>query len=314
MELFKGRTFGEYFHDTFLFLKRHGKHYFGHFFMVNGIFLMLLVVLSYILLSFYADIFNTSIASPMAQEELDEFMNQNGALVGVLFSLFILLGSITGILTYAYTPLYFQLYEKEEDTQFGTSELVRSLKANLGRMAIYVMVCIVLLIPAVIAYVVGSVILMITIVGSYWLIGILFFIYHGALMEYIRGKKAVFDSFRYSFTLLGRDFWPSTGSMGLFYLMAQVMLGLVVVIPYIFGILMIAWDHQPTNMEDSKEMAKNMVLLMMVVYGIIFLLAIILNCFIQINQAIVYYSLKSEVENIETDTEIDKIGKELSVS
>ena len=45
MQLYKSRGFGEYFQDTFAFLKQNGKHLFKHFFIINGIFLLILMVI-----------------------------------------------------------------------------------------------------------------------------------------------------------------------------------------------------------------------------------------------------------------------------
>jgi len=47
MQLYKSRDFSAFFQDTFAFLKQNGKHYFKHYFIVNGIFLMILMVLGY---------------------------------------------------------------------------------------------------------------------------------------------------------------------------------------------------------------------------------------------------------------------------
>ena len=55
MQLYKSRDFSAFFQDTFTFLKQNGKHYFKHFFIVNGIFLLILMVIGYFLTKFYSE-------------------------------------------------------------------------------------------------------------------------------------------------------------------------------------------------------------------------------------------------------------------
>ena len=53
---------------------------------------------------------------------------------------------------------------------------------------------------------------------------------------------------------------------------------------------------------------KTMTVMMLAVFLLTFLVSSVLNVVLQLNQGVVYYSLKEDIENINTRSDIDLIG------
>jgi len=78
MQLYKSRGFSAFFQDTFSFIKQNGKHYFKHFFIVNGIFLLILMAIGYFITKFYSDfLFSGVLQGGNSNTVFDEYMNEN---------------------------------------------------------------------------------------------------------------------------------------------------------------------------------------------------------------------------------------------
>jgi len=64
----------------------------------------------------------------------------------------------------------------------------------------------------------------------------------------------------------------------------------------------------PEGNTNPQEIAASFMVLMMVIFFITFIVGTILNNITQLNQGIVFYSLKEDNENINTKSVIDQIG------
>lgn len=304
MQLYKSRTFGEFFSDTFTFMKRNGKHFFKHYFVINGAVLLTFIALLFIAFYFFGDFlgFGGVRASGV---DFDNFANENASMFVVIFGLLIVVGLIMGGLNYTFTPIYLKLYA-ENGKEFGTANIIGMYKKNLGKIIIFFLVCIVLSIPTIIAAAIPYLVLMFTFVGVYWLIAIIIFMYNGAFMEYLNGEKGIFECFSYSLSLIfGKKFWAASGAMWLFYLMISIIIAIPVVILYMFFLVSFITDAQVGNGPENTTAFMTVLLL---VYTLFLLFAVIANNFYQLNQGIVFYSLKEEKENINTKSIIDEIG------
>ena len=61
-------------------------------------------------------------------------------------------------------------------------------------------------------------------------------------------------------------------------------------------------------MNNPQEIAGTMTVMMIAIFLLTFLVSSILNVIVQLNQGIVFYSLKEDNENINTKSVIDQIG------
>ncbi len=309
MQLYKSRDFSAFFQDTFAFLKQNGKHYFKHYFIVNGIFLMILMVLGYFFTKFYSELLFGVILqnNPNA---MDDYMNDNLRLFVLLLFVFLIVGLIAGLISYAYTAIYLKLYIENKGSYFNTKVIIESYKVNIGKLFIFLLCGLLIAFPILIVSGIVMFVLAITIIGFLLLplvIGALSLFYNMTLMEYIENKKGIWDSFGYAWTLLTSKFWAAVGSVGLFFLMSYIVQNVITIIPYIFGMASI-FTTIDSGSTTSQDIGGTMMVIMLIVFFITFIVGSILNNIVQLNQGIVFYSLKEDQENINTKSIIDQIG------
>ena len=311
MQLYKSRDFSAFFQDTFAFLKQNGKHYFKHYFIVNGIFLLILMVIGYFFTKFYSDLIFGGILqnNPNA---IDNYMNDNFGMFMLLAFVFLTVGLIAGVISYAYTAIYLKLCVKNNSSNFDTKAIIDSYKANIGKLFIFLLCSLLIGIPILFISGITMIILAITIIGFLLfplVIGAVSLFYNMTLMEYIENKKGIWDSFGYAWTLLTSKskFWAAVGSVGLFFLMSYIVQNVITIIPYIFGMasLFTTIDSGSTTPQD---VGGTMMVIMLIVFFLTFIVGIILGAIVQLNQGIVFYSLKEDQENINTKSIIDQIG------
>lgn len=310
MQLYKSRGFSAFFQGTFSFLKQNGKHYFKHFFIINGIFLLILMTIGYFVSKFYTDIVFGGVLQGNSTTQIDEYMNENFGIFMLLMIVFLVVGLTAGLISYSYTPIYLKLYSEKNGKNFETQEIVQVYKQNIGKLFIFLICGILLGIPLVFVLGIGIFILIITIIGFLlipFLAGAFSLFYNMTLMEYLQNKKGIWDSFGYAWTLMTKKFWAAVGSVGLFYLMAYVVQNVITLIPYIFFMGSL-FTVTPESGTSPQEVASSLVVMMLVVFFIAFIVSIILNNITQLNQGIVYYSLKEDNENVNTKSVIDQIG------
>ena len=309
MQLYKTRDFGLFFQDTFSFVKGHGGHFFKNFFIVNGLFVLILMIIGYFFMTFYTDIvFGGMIdGNPNAVED---FMNENFVLFLLLFILFVVATLVFGVFMYAYPVFYLQLYQKTGGTNFGSSELFVIYKENLAKLFTYILCAVLVGVPIMIVFTALLFALFITIIGILLIpfaIGAIMLFFFMALLEYMEGRQGIWDSFSYSRKLLSSKFVPAVGSVGLFYLMSYIIQNVITLIAYIFGFIQMF-----TTIEDGAPQPEDVGGLMSVVLIVSFiagfLLGTILNNIVLLNQGIIFYSLKEESEGIYTKDIIDQIG------
>jgi len=310
MQLYKSRDFSAFFQDTFAFIKQNGKHYFKHFFIINGIFLLILMVIGYFITKFYTD-FIFSVAPEIDNPSVfDNYMNENSGIFILLALLFIIIGLVAGLISYSYTAIYLQLYVKHGSKNFDTQQIIQSYKKNISKLFIFLVCGILLAIPLVFVLGIGIFILAITIIGFLLmpvLIGAFSLFYNMSLMEYLEHKRSIWDSFGYAWTLMSKKFIAAVGSVGIFYLMAYVVQNIITLIPYVFFMGSVFTTTQQGN-SNPQEVGASFMIIMLIVFFISFIVGAILNNITQLNQGIVFYSLKEDNENINTKSIIDQIG------
>lgn len=311
MQLYKSRDFSAFFQDTFTFLKQNGKHYFKHYFLVNGIFLLILMTLGYFFTKFYTDFLFGGVLQGGGSSVFDDYMNENFGIFAALLILFLIVGLIAGLISYSYTAIYLKLFNKHNGRNFTTKTIVDCYKKYLGKLFMYLICGILIGIPILFGFGIGLFVLMITIIGLLLIpviTGALMLYYNMALMEYLEDKKDIWSCFGYAWTLLTKKFWPAVGSVGLFYLMAYIIQNIIVIVPYLIGMASLFTTVNEGGATDPKGVGITMLIVMLVVFFLTFFIGTILNNIVQINQGIVFYSLKEENENINTKSVIDQIG------
>lgn len=310
MQLYKSRGFSEFFQDTFVFLKQNGNHFFKHYFIINGIFLLVLMCIGYLFMKFYTDILFGGLLGGTTSTEIDNYINDNFGLFIVVGVIFLFVALFAGMVSYAYPLFYLKLYAKNDGNTFDTRAIIAQYKTNIGKLLIYMACSILLGIPLIIVFFIGIFALAITIVGIFaipLLIGAFMLFYTMCLMEYLEDKRGIWDSFGYSWELLKLKFWAAVGSVGLFYLISYIAQNVIGIIPYIFGmasLFTVVDQGGPSN----EEVTSTMTIIMLLVFLLTFLVSAILGTVVQLNQGLIFYSLKEDNENINTKSIIDQIG------
>lgn len=309
MQLYQSRNFSAFFQDTFAFIKHNGKHFFKHFFIINGGFLLVLMIFGYFFMEFYTEV----VFGSMLQNDpnaIDRYIDEHGGLFILVIIIFTLVALIFSLIMYVYPALYLKLYIVHNGKDFGTKDLINSYKSNIGKLFTYLFSGILIAIPLLFILGILIFVLFITIIGLLLMpvvIGAFALFYVMALMEYLENKRGVWDSFGYSWKLMSSKFWPAVGSVGLFYLMSYLIQNIVGVIAYIFGFIKFFTVLDQSNPDPSAVMS-SLSIVMIVVFIAGILLGAFLNNVVLLNQGIVFYSLKEEHENINTKSAIDQIG------
>lgn len=323
MQLYKSRGFGQYFGDTFTFIKLNGRHFFKHYFIVTGVFLLILLVLFYFFMKFYRE-FLFGVMDTNNPNMIENYVSDNAGLFVLLGIILLAVALVAGMISYAFTPIYLKLYEKFSGQNFETKDIIEEYKNNIGRLALYLTISLFFLVVtfsvlALIIFGVGSMmstglavfLILFALLGIFlipFLAGLLMLFFGGTLIEFIEGKKGVFECFGYAWELIKLKFWPSIASVGIFYLMSYIVQQIVTMIPYIFGMASMFTTIETSSPGNQKEFLDGFTLIMMMVFFLSFIVGVFLNNIVQLNQGIVFYSLKEEKENINTKSDIDLIG------
>lgn len=313
-QLYKKRNFSDFVGDTFAFFKTYGKHYYRNYFIINGGFLLVLLVLMYFLGKiFYEGIFSNLSGGVNygAENSADVFISNNMPLI-IGLGIFAFIAAIfLSILSYAYPVAYLKLVEKKTD--FTTEEIITVIKSKVGKIILFFLASIFIMFP-IMAIVMGLSFALVFII-----IGIpLLFIVIPALMcwfslafyDYISTDKGYFDALGGGFSLLKQKFWPCVGSTAVMYMIMQIVVGFVSMIPYVIGIfsMFTSLESQDGSQVPQPENMSFFMIMMGVTMVLSLLLNFIFQNFILVNQGIMYYSIREENENNTPKSEIDLIG------
>lgn len=310
MELYKNRDFSDFFQDTFAFLKANGRHFFKQYLIINGIFLIILIGVGYVFMKFYTEIVFGGLFGGNTSSEIDRYMNENFGLFLLVMSIFVIMAIIAGIVSYAYPPIYLKLYSARGGTNFNAKDIVSVYKSNIVKLVLFVICGFLLAIPLMVVFFIGAFLLVITIVGILaipLLFAAFMLLYTMALMEYLEDKKGIWDCFGYAWQLIKSKFWAAVGCVGLFYLISYIAQNVVSIIPYIFGMASL-FTVVDSGSPSNEEVGATMMVVMLLVFFLTFIVSAILGTITQLNQGIIFYSLKEANENINTKSIIDQIG------
>jgi hypothetical protein len=301
MQLLKRRNFSDQFSDTFTFIKLNGKHYFKNYFIINGIPILLMLLFIYFFVSSFYNL--STFGTGNSPAVIEDFMTKNMGLFVVIVVVTVIVAFIFAIIQYSYTPIYLLLYRDHNGINFTAKDVYNKIfKEKLGKILVFFLVSLLFLIPVAIFSIIAGIILLITIVGIFFLFAAIAMFYNNALIEYLDSDKGIFDSFSYSVELIKINFWANTGAIGLFLFITGILNGGISLVTTLLTSLI------SVNTIDASEQS----IIAMVSLVASFVLSKGISIFLQIiNQLavnIVYFSAKEEKENIIGKTEIEKIG------
>lgn len=315
-ELYKKRDLSANFSDTTAFFKTFGKHYFKNYFVINGIFLMVLVVLIYFISKVYMELIFSNMSN-MLQSNPNYLMNyfsNNMVLIAGGFIITFLLIVILSMLNISFPVIYLKLVEKTNSGTFSTQEIINGLKSNIGKMIVFFLGALFIIMPlAIIIF--GLLFLLcfiligiplIIIVGSAFMSWITLSYY-----EYILKDVGYFKAVANGFSLVKQQFWTIVGTTFLMMMLAQIVQGFITMIPYVLSMIWMFVSSENLQTTTSRnDTFSTMGILFAVIMVFSVLLSYIFNNFILVNQGLIYYGLQEENENNTTKSQIDLIGSD----
>jgi len=315
-ELYKKRDLSANFSDTFAFFKAFGKHYFKNYFVINGIFLMVLVVLIYLISKVYMElIFSGILNNQNNSNYLMAYFDNNMVLIAVGFIITFLLIVILSMLNISFPVIYFKLFEKTNGDNFSTQEIISGLKSTIGKMIIFLLGSIFILLPlAIIVFGILVVLCMILIgIPLLFIIGPAFISWISlSYYEYILKDVGYFTALSNGFSLVKQQFWTTVGTTFLMMMLIQIIQGVITMIPYIISMIWMftsTKNLQETNSQTETFSTMGVLIAVIMVFSV--LLSYIFNNFILVNQGLIYFGLQEENENHTTKSQIDLIGTDI---
>ena len=238
-------------------------------------------------------------------------MDQNSGVFILLILVFIIVALLAAVISYSFVPIYLKLYIQREGQNFNATDIINTYKANIGKLFIFLICGILVAIPLMLGVGILLFVLAITLIGILampMVIGAVSLLYQGTLMEYLDEKRGVWDSFGYSWKMMSSKFWAAIGCVGLFYLMSYIAQNVIALIPYVFGMVNLFTELETNTAPEPLAIQKTMTVMMLAIFMLTFLVSSFLNIIVQLNQGVVYYSLKEDNENVNTKSDIDLIG------
>ena len=316
-ELYKKRDLSANFSDTIAFFKTFGKHYFKNYFIINGIFLMVLVVLIYFISKIYMELIFSNMSNMLQSNPnylINYFNNNMFIFIGGFIITFLLI-VILSMLNISFPVIYLRLVEKTNGNDFPIQEIISGLKANIGKMFVFLLGSMFILFP--LAIIVFGLLVFLCLI----LIGIpLLFIIGPAFIswitlsyyEYILKDVGYFTALSNGFGLVKQKFWVIVGTTFLMMLLVQIIQGFITMIPYVISLIWMFVSTQDIQSQTSQtDTFSTMGILFAVIMVFSVLLSYVFNNFILVNQGLIYYGLQEENENNATKSQIDLIGSDI---
>lgn len=319
-QLYKKRSFGDMISDTFTFLKLTGKHFFKNYFTVTGIFLLIILVLSYFVFKVYFEVAFSSIGTTFGEDPIERFLGDN---LGVIISvgiLFFLMMIFVSLLNYSFPISYFRLYERNKlTTNFTSKDIINEMKSTSGKLLIYFLTTVLFM---VIIFVIFGVFmgLLANVMPLFMILLMLLFIFIGAPIMYVwliqtlyfqlNSNEGIISAMGNGWRVLMNNFWSIIGSTIIVYIIVSILTNIVAMIPYIIGMIgMFGMGSTQDPFSDGNAMS--FFGIMMTVTMIVSLLVSFIGYnLLFINQGMIFYSSIEQKENRTPQSEIDLIGTE----
>ncbi len=307
-QLYSKRNFSSLVGDTFTLFKLEGKNYFKNYFIINGGLLLVLCIIIY----FFMQIFLKSAFLASSQNNSNAFLDSilTNVSLFIIFGLaMILLIMFASLINYLYPVAYLKLVEEKK--QRTLHNLTSLIKSKIGKTIQFYFLSIFIIVPLLLVLLGISFALVFVIIG----VPILFILLPAytswvslSYYEYISTNSTYFNALKKGLKLLKSKFWPVIGSNYVMQTIVQVVLGIVVMVPYFIGIFSIF-----INPEQSTQNSENVFSLLTILLTVIMIISILFSYTLQniilINQGIIYYSIIEEQENISAKNNIDLIGQ-----
>lgn len=314
MQLFKIRSFGDYFSDTIDFFKSNGKHFFKNYFIINGGFMIVLIAMIYFVVKFYMEAI-TSNKTESYNHDLNSFdtiFQQNMPLfVGFIVFFFIVIVSLS-ILNFAFPIVHLKLYQKNNGLDFDTNQIVTELKNNFTKIVVFSIGIIFVYVPIFAIIITICVLLCFVLIGIPILLVAFPLLYSWisiAFYEYLSNNASFFEAFSAGFLAIKNDIWAIAGGTLVMIMIVQVLQTVVTLIPYIIGIIyyfMSVKDFDTTTAQGLNFLS----IIIVIVFALSTISGYSANNLLIVTQGMMYYSSREKLENHSSKDLINEIGSD----
>lgn len=307
IQFYKKRDFGELISATFDFFKHYGKNYIRNFFLINGLFLILLVLVFWF---GFGEIFQQLFSANTQGQQFffEQYFTQNqGVLIGAGLLMFTLLVFLS-LVNYSYPVLYMKRVAETGVKEITSSQMIDDIKNHLGKFFMFFLIIILLSIPVMILVGFVSVLLMMILIGFFLLIFIIpaiMNIINLTLFDHYHTDKGVINSLKYAWNAqFSKNFWKYWGSAVIVYILINIISSVFSFIPMMFMMGAMFGDPEGMNPETSTSLG----LLIMLVYVISFVMSFILVNLLYINTGFMYYDSRADLHRQMQFSEIETLG------
>ena len=309
MQLLKNRDFGDFFSDTFQFFKENFKGLILNYFKLQGILLILLIIVGY----FYMNMMNEFMLSnpafnnpnPTPEEAMGMMQSMMGMYLNLPFLMLMIIGSLAGIVSANYIPIYMELYNTKQG-DFGFNDIVDKFKENIGKILMLTLALVLLAIPIYIVLFIAFFITVFTLIGWIFVLG--FVVSYFSQIWFYSGhyKAGAFSTLGNTFSLFKDNFWKMVGAttvLLLIFTLTYYILSMVIV-------LLVADSSITSSVaENPMDFYSGEMLIFMIVFQLFgIFIGTIITLLVQIQQGMMFYSRVNDIDQISEHEDINSIG------
>jgi len=303
IELRVNRDFGDLITLYFDFFKQNLKKFTNIFIGYNGIFLIGLLLVSYLLVSGVIGLIsneqNTFLGGVGSGS--DAYLIYFG-LGGVLFFFIFLM---VAILNYSLSTSYMIKYEEYKGQGFSKQEVWQQVKSNLGNVVLFILLLLLLFALLMVVAIVLTLIPLAGMLAQYviqyfvmaW-VGVSFFVM-------LKEKRGVIEALGEGWNLVTKNFWTAVGVNFILGLLIGLLIMVVMIIP---GILVGIYTFHVV--QNDVALGSSIVPTIIYTLGtcMFLIIAVYSQCLSQFINGLLYFSLHEKMYNLNSRSKIDQIG------
>jgi len=298
------RDFGDIITTYFDFFKQNIKKFTNVFLSYNGIFLIGLLIASYLLVSGFIGFiaYENSYSFGGSRGDLDEKYTIFMIVGGILFFLIFIM---VMVLNYSLASAYMISYEDKKGNTFEKKVVWQFIKGQFGSIFVFIL----LMIPIYIAFIIASFIFaIIPFIGMLAQYILQFFINSWlgvSFYDMLQNKKGVTEGLGEGWNLVTKNFWKSVGVNFVLGLLLGILIFIALIVP---GIIIGIYTFHVV--ENNVDYTTSIVSTIIYTLGtaLVLIIALYGQCLSQFANGILYYALHEKTYNIYTRSKIDQIG------
>lgn len=299
MQIYKKRDFGALISDTFLFLKQHGKNYFKNYLVINGGLMLLLLIIAVVGFRYYQSNMNN------ANQIFEQYFDQNFGIFITICILISVVGLFVWLMNFAFTIIYLDKMGKEQRSDFTVSEIVEALKKKMGRIFIFFLFSLFILLPMMMGVTIASILLIIGFLLIFIVYPTMVNIFNFNMFDYLVTDNGVFKSFSNALSIqFSKKFWVYMATTLVMYIIIQVII--VSVFAMVPGMMLVVQSTVSANTSDDFSV---LMIITLILYVLSMPVSIILSNAIYICTGLMYFDARTDLHREEYYKEIDEIGK-----